>query len=107
MSKYLGANVLRFPKYLDTINPKKMAKLFPGLWQVSYSDDYEDGIFKEKWRLKLSKGKYNRFIVERELEDGSFVHIHRRNELYLCTLTNNWSMYTSMSFIQVIKFCKA
>ena len=84
-----------------------MGKLFPGLWQVSYSDDYADGTFKEKWRLKLSNGKKNRFIVERELEDGSFVHIHRRNELSWNKLTRNWSMYTSMSVIHVLEVCEA
>jgi len=94
-------------KLQRSFNPKKMEKLFPGLWQVSYRDEYEDGIFKEKWRLKLSNAKKNRFIVERELEDGSFVHIHRRNELSWNKLTNNWSMYTSMSVIHVVEFCEA
>ena len=89
------------------IQSEKMEKLFPGLWQVSYRDEYEDGIFKDKWRLKLSKGKENHFIVERELEDGSFEHIHRRNELSWNKFTNNWSMYTSMSVIQVVEFCEA
>jgi len=50
-----------FVEMTKIIQSEKMEKLFPGLWQVSYRDEYEDGVFKDKWRLKLSNTKENHF----------------------------------------------
>ena len=44
-----------------------MSTLSPGIWEVTYEDDYHDGEYSEKWRLTHHPTMKGCFKVEKSL----------------------------------------
>ena len=78
-----------------------MSTLSPGIWEVTYEDDYHDGEYSEKWRLTHHPTMKGCFKVEKELIAGGFEHFKGDKHLYWSKNIKIWSMYTLMSIVRV------